>query len=724
MAYEHWSSAHKVCVIGAGTMGSGIAAHLANLGFQVTLLDLTDESVHLAFDRAKNARPPHFFLPETADRIRLGNIENNLDWALEADWICEAIIEKMEAKQALYEQLDGRITDTVAITTNTSGLQLELLAEGRSESFRKRFLGSHFFNPPRYLKLLELIPTEDADPDAIAAMSTFLEDKVARRVVVAKDTPGFIANRFGMWAMIHAIHVTEKLGLSIEQVDAICGPFLGRPRSGAFRLNDLVGLDIMQDIAFNLFKRCPDDPYRDTLQTPASMRTLLDKGWIGDKAGQGYYRKEGKELVALDLTTGAYRQRQEISFPDLDAIAREPLGQRIAKALDMRNEAGEFLRNHLLPVLQYANYLKHEISHSVLDFDRVMMWGFGWEMGPFAMIDAIGPERVGLRETFYKDGMQRAFDGSYIPLPSEPQYRQLRDYPIVDKGAGYTVRDLGEGVLALGLSTKMGTINPGLAQELHAWVDANDLFVLAGESKHFSLGFDLTWFVDRIEAGDWEGIDVALDSLQKLALKLSKKRCVAAVHGYCLGAGMELAFQCPKVAALSDAMLGFPEAKVGLLPGGGGTAELARRSQSGGAKNVVEMALRLTQGEASGNADHARAIGYLRSSDVTVYHPERLITEARSQALTVQPMEAMAWAMPAGPLGGMIDRAQAELKEKGALSDHDELIGDKIKAVFTRPSTFQDALAKEREVFIELCQKALTQARIRHMLDSGKPLRN
>lgn len=705
-------------------MGSGIAAHLANLGFQVTLLDLTDESVHLAFDRAKAARPPHFFLPETADTIRTGSIDRNLDWALEADWICEAIVEKMEAKQALYEQLDGRMSETTAITTNTSGLQLALLAEGRSESFRKRFLGSHFFNPPRYLKLLELIPTDSADPEAVAAMTALLEDKVARRVVVAKDTPGFIANRFGMWAMIHAIHVTEKLGLSIEQVDAICGPFLGRPRSGAFRLNDLVGLDIMQDIAFNLFKRCPDDPHRDTLQTPASMRTLLDKGWIGDKAGQGYYRKEGKELVAFDLVTGAYRQRQEVSFPDLDAIAREPLGQRVAKALEMRNEAGEFLRNHLLPVLRYANYLKEEISHSVLDFDRVMMWGFGWEIGPFAMIDAIGPECVDESRPFYAEGKLRSFEGAYISLPSEPQYRQLRDYPVVDKGAGFTVRDLGEGVLALGLATKMGTINPELVEELHAWLDANDRFVLASEAKHFSLGFDLNWFLAKIDAGDFSGIDHGLHQLQRLAVKFSTKACVAAVHGYCLGAGFELAFQCPQVVALSDAMLGFPEAKVGLLPGGGGTAELARRSQAAGAKGVVEMALRLTQGETSTNADHARAIGYLRAGDVTVYHPERLITEARALALSVSAAPEKPWALPQGPLPGMLDRAQDELRARSGLSAHDELIGDKIKAVFTRPASFEDALAREREVFLELCQKALTHARIRHMLDTGKPLRN
>lgn len=701
-------------------MGSGIAAHLANLGFEVTLLDLTEESVQAAFARARAAKPPHFFVPETAEKIRLGGIDKNLAWAAEADWVCEAIIEKMDAKRALFEKLDELLPETTAITTNTSGLQIALLSEGRSESFRKRFLGTHFFNPPRYLKLLELIPTPETDPEAVRAMTQFLEDKVARRVVVAKDTPGFIANRFGMWAMIHAIHVTEKLGLSIEQVDAITGPFLGRPRSGSFRLNDIVGLDIMQDIANNLYERCPHDPHRDLLATPNSMSVLLERGWIGEKAGQGYYRREGKEFMAFDLLTHAYRQRQEASFPELDAIAKEPLGARVAKALDMRNEVGEFLRHHLVPVLQYAESLKEEISHNVLDFDRVMMWGFGWEMGPFAMLDAIG----GSAEPYYRDGTQRDFSGAYVALPSEPQYRQIKDYPVVEKGENFNVRDLGEGVVALAITTKMGTITPALVEELHAKLDSLDRFVLCSEARHFSLGFDLTQFLAKIDAEDWDGILHDLDRLQQLAVRLSGKRAVSAIHGYALGAGLELAFQCPRAVALADAMMGFPESKVGLYPGGGGTAEMALRSQADGAKSVVDTAVRLSLGEVSANADHARHLGYLRPTDITEYHPERLITTARALALAVEPTLRPEWHLPEGPLTGMIDRAQDELVSKGTISDYDRQIADRIKAVFTKSTSYDDALIKERTHFIELTQKALTHARIKHMMETGKPLRN
>ncbi len=725
VSYEHWSEIRRVAVIGAGTMGSGIAAHLANLGFEVTLLDLTADSVRAAFERAKTARPPHFFLPETADKIRLGSIEENLSWAVEADWICEAIIEKMDAKRALFERLDGLISERTAITTNTSGLEIQLLCEGRSESLKQRFLGTHFFNPPRYLKLLELIPTPDTDPQALSAMTHFLEEKVARRVVHAKDTPGFIANRFGMWAMIHAIHITEKLGLSIEQVDAITGPFLGRPRSASFRLNDIVGLDIMQDIARNLQERCPEDSHIGFLTTPKSMQFLLDKGWIGDKAGQGYYRREGKEFVAFDLNTHAYRERQEAIFAELNAIAKEPLGQRISRALEMHNEAGEFLRHHLIPVLKYARTLKKEISHNVLDFDRVMMWGFGWEMGPFAMMDAIGHQKFDVPHPFYVDNTMRSFEGKYVFVPNEPQYRQIRDYPLLDQRATFNVRDLGDHVKAIAITTKMGTISPALLSDLEDWmIGQSGPMVLTSEAKHFSVGFDLSWFIERMETSRFDEINEGLQLLQRVALSLSQKRIVGAIFGYSLGAGLELAMQCPQVVALADSMIGFPEAKVGLFPGGGGTAELGLRAQEDGAKAVVEVARRLAVGDASTSADHARHLGYLRPTDRTVYHPERLITEAREAAKTVRPHERNEWKVPAGPLVGMIDQAIAELHAKGTLTDHDKLIAEKIKMIISKATSFEHAHELERSLFTELCGNALTLARVKHILESGKPLRN
>ncbi|HVL39156.1 MAG TPA: 3-hydroxyacyl-CoA dehydrogenase NAD-binding domain-containing protein [Fimbriimonadaceae bacterium] len=725
--YGSWLAARNVCVIGAGTMGSGIAAHLANLGFSVTLLDLTMEGVVTAFDRARSLRPPHFYLPEVASSVRLGTISDHLSWAAEADWVCEAVTEDLHAKRRLFSSLEPYLRPDAMITTNTSGLQISLLSEGMSPGFRRRFMGTHFFNPPRYLKLLELIPTEETDPDAVSAMTRFLEERVARRVVLAKDTPGFIANRFGMWAMFHAIHTTEKLRLSIEQIDSITGPFLGRPKSASFRLNDLVGLDVMKSIAENLILRCPHDPHIQNLQTPRSMITLLANGWIGEKTGQGYYKKEGRELVAFDLGTMAYRQRSEPNFPLLDALATKPLGERIRQALTLKDEAGEFLRCHLVPVLHYANYLKEEVSHSVRDFDRVMKWGFGWQMGPFELIDAIGPSHLDLPEgtSFYCDGAIREFDGSFTIIKPEPEYLELAACPEVGGGETYRLRDLGEGVLAVCLSTKMGVISPLVVSELTAFFGSRvgDRLVLTSEGRSFSAGYDLKFLQQAAFEGAYQLIDEELIKLHELGALLGRSSTVAAVFGHCLGAGLELALGCPLIAAHPEANIGLPESRVGLIPGGRGTA-LTRLHNQESAKRLAEVAMVLTQGTVSVSADHARSLGLLRPSDVTVYHPDRLLYEARRLALEVSPGSIPMWKAIEGPLTGMIDRLQQEARQRQEMSEYDETIGDKIKQVFSRSVSFEDALVRERAEFIDLCSRALTQARIRHMLETGKPLRN
>jgi 3-hydroxyacyl-CoA dehydrogenase len=708
-------------------MGSGIAAHLANLGFDVSLLDITPESVREAFDRAKAARPPHFYLPDFADRIRLGNIRENLDWVRGADWVCEAIVEKLDAKRALFRDLEGFLRPDAMVSTNTSGLQISLLADERLESFRKRFMGTHFFNPPRYLKLLELIPTADTDPDAIASMRRFLEERVARRVVEAKDTPGFVANRFGMWSMYHAIHTAERLQLSVEQVDAITGPFLGRPRSASFRLNDLVGLDIMRDIATNLVERCSSDPHMANFRMPKSMATLLERGWIGEKAGQGYYRKEGKELVVFDFVTQAYRQRQEADFPSLRSLGKLPLSERIAAALDLKDEVGDFLREHLLPVLRYADFLKEEISHNVEDFDRVMQWGFAWESGPFELLDAIGAERSKVGSIpFYKQGKMRSFAGKYVARKTEPEYAPLASFPVVAEGEQLRLRDLGDGVLAVCLTTKMGTINPALVVELLEALKTEKLgrFVLTSEARSFSAGYDLNFFLDRIEDEDFEGVDQALANLQKLTLRLGESASVAAVFGHCLGAGQELAMGCSACAALAESMIGLPEAKVGLIPGGGGAALMRLRAQFGGAKRIADVAHQTALGATALNAPEAQRRGFVRESDLIVFHPDRLLHDAKQLVLATEPGPLPSWIRPEGPIAGMIDRLLDESVRRGEMTDHDVAIGQSVKNIFAKAVSLEDALEKERSEFIELCQKALTVTRVRHMLEQGKPLRN
>ncbi|MCH7903930.1 MAG: enoyl-CoA hydratase/isomerase family protein [Armatimonadetes bacterium] len=716
----------KVCVIGAGTMGSGIAAHLANLGLEVTLLDLTADSARQSFDQAKQARPPHFYLATTADSIRLGSVRDNLEWAKEADWVCEAIIEKMDAKRSLFEQLDDILPPETMLTTNTSGLQIELLSAGRSAAFRSKFMGTHFFNPPRYLKLVELIPTPETDPEAVEAMSRFLEDRIARRVVVAKDTPGFIANRFGMWSMFFAIHVAEKLGLTIEETDAITGRFIGRPKSGSFRLNDMVGLDIMRDIADNLQARCPDDPYTKWLNNPSSLEHLLSKGWIGGKAGQGYYRREGREFLALDFQTTAYRMSLDVDFPSLKKLGRLPLAERLLQALELRDPVGEFLREYLVPTLKYADYLKEEVCHTVVDFDQVMKFGFGWEAGPFEMIDMIGPEKLGQqKKRYYVDGTALAFNGAYENIPKRPEHAVLTDFPVVKRFDGFDVRDLGDGVHAMGLTAKMGVLSPSTIGDMIAYLESGDAqrVVLASHERIFSAGFDLGFLLQCIEEDKLDAVEAGLQALQQLGRLLGQIPSAAAVFGFCLGGGCEMAISCSRVVATAESKLGFPESRVGLLPSGGGLALLRLRHQSS-AKRLAEIAKLLALGTLSTSADNARKLGFMREDDVTVYLDDRLLHEAKIAALEAEPRKEQEWSAVLGPLSGMIESAQAQLLKSGELSAHDRLISDKIKAVLAKSTSFDDALEKERTGFISLLAEGLSQTRIRHMIETGKPLRN
>jgi 3-hydroxyacyl-CoA dehydrogenase len=692
----------------------------------VTLLDRTRELADAGLERAKLARPPQFYLSDRFHDVRTGSLDDDLALVSEADWVCEAIFEDLDAKRALFERVGPHLRPDAMLSTNTSGLPIKEIALSVPPSFQSRFVGTHFFNPPRYLKLLELITTPQTDPLAAAAMTRFLEENVARRVVPAKDTPGFIANRFGMASMFHAIHTAEKLHFSIEQVDAITGSFLGRPKSASFRLNDLVGLDVMAAIGKNLVERCPNDPFMVYLQQPASMIQLLQRGWIGEKVKQGYYRREGKELLAIDLKTFAYRDREDIVFPQLETLMDRPLGERVRQALERRDEPGEFLREHLVPALQYANTIREEISHSVLHVDRVMQWGFGWELGPFQLIDAIGPSSLSLQAPrFYQIHEVLSHAGGFVPMPSEPEFRIISDFPVIETHENFEVRDLGDEVFAFVHTTKAGAITPSFVTELHDWLanQPDRPLIWAGKGKSFSVGFDLRFVLERIEGQDWAAIEAALAQLCDLGELMETRKIVAAIHGYCLGAGLELALSCSNIALHPEAMIGLPEAKVGLLPAGRGTA-LVRLNNQHSAKRLAEVAMVVSEGQVSQSADHARLLGYLRPSDVTIYHPDRLIFDAKQLALQAHPVARPIWTQPEGPISGMINRLQDEAKRRGEMSDHDELIGDKIRAVFAKSPSYEDALAKERTGFLDLCAKALSQARIRHMLESGKPLRN
>ncbi len=716
----------KVCVIGAGTMGGGIAAHLTNLGFQVSLLDVNQQAVLNGLDRLRQARPPAFYLPDRSSDIRVGNVQEHLHWVSDADWVCEAVVERVDVKQSLLAKIDPLLRADAILSTNTSGIEISTLDQALSESTRRRFMGTHFFNPPRYLKLLELIPAPTTDPAIVAAMTDFLQMRVARRVILAKDSPGFIANRYGMWSLFHAIRVAEKLHLAVEDVDAITGLFMGRPKSGTFRLSDIIGLDVMRDIAQHLVERCSDDTQSKTLELTGSLYSLLARGWIGDKAGHGYYRREGKELFTLDLTTLAYRNNREPSLPDLERLSKLPLGERLKQGLECRSEVGEYLREYLPASLRYAEAIKGEISHSVLDFDRVMMWGFGWEMGPFATIDAIGAEKLGVAASgpYYKDHSMRRFTGGYEEIVDEPEFRPLQSYPQIGGGETYVLRDLGDGVTAICLTTKMGVISPKVMDELIALLAGKlGRCVLTSEAKAFSAGFDLNFFNSAILSNDLVQIENAIKGLQQLGERLEEHPSVAAIYGHCLGAGLELALSCPIIVAAAETQIGLPEAKVGLIPGGRGVT-LMRLHNSHTTKRLCEITMTMTSGTIAPNVEVARQLGYLRPNDITIYNQDRLISVAKRAALEATALQRPAWTAAVGPLVGMIDKAVADSVANGTLTEYDSQIGTRLRQTIAKATSYHDSLERERFEFLDLCSKSLTHARIKHMVETNKPLRN
>ncbi len=709
----------QVVVLGAGTMGGGIAAHLTNLGFKVSILDVSQAAVHAGFDRTRSAKPAAFYAPNKADEIRLGNTTDHLAWVAEADWIIEAVSERPAIKAAVYEAVSPFVRPDAFLTTNTRGLEIGMLAASLPVNLQSRFLGTHFFNPPRYLKLLELIPHAGTDSAVTTRLHEFLESQVARRVVRAKDTPGFIANRFGMWSMYHAIRTAEKLHLTVEQVDAITGPFLGRPRSGSFRLADIVGLDVMDDIGRNLIERCTDDSEITTLERPVSVSELIGRGWIGEKVGQGYYRRGGSELLAFDLTTQAYRQRQEPILPSLTELGKLPLADRLRAALQQRDEVGEYLRLYLEPLLAYAAKIAPEISHSVLDFDRVMQWGFGWQLGPFELADVLIPTAK-----WYDTGRYLGYSGELQRIPEPEEYRKLAEYPVVDQTETLKIRDLGDGVLAASIATRAGVVTPNLLTDLIDRMPKHrGRWVLSSETPNFSVGFDLKNILAKIEAEAWGEIDEMLAGLQAFGEFLETQPMVAAISGYCFGGGYEVAFSCPLVVADAESKIGLPEAKVGLIPGGRGSILVRRHNQSN-AKRLVDAAITISLGEVSASADHARSLGYLRPDDVTSYHPDKLIYTAKQAALGLQIQPPPAWAPVTGPVVGMIDQAQQNAKKQGLMTDYDELIGDRIKRVMAKSPSYESAVAIERECFLDLCQRNFTVLRIRHMLEHKTALRN
>jgi 3-hydroxyacyl-CoA dehydrogenase len=749
-----------VSVLGAGTMGAQIAAHLANAGLPVLLLDVSPEAAREGLKRARALKPDPFFTRDAATLIATGGFEQDLQRISESDWIIEAVVEQLDAKQHLFEQVEQFRTPGSIVSSNTSGIPIAALAQGRSTDFRKHFVGTHFFNPPRYLRLLELIPSLDTDPSVIHAVSWFADHRLGKGVVVAKDTPNFIANHIGVFGVIQVLRALETGEYTIEEIDAITGPVLGRPRSATFRTLDIAGIDILGHVARNSISRATSDETRRAFAVPPLVDALIERGWIGEKAGQGFYKRAGSEILTLDPATLSYRPRQSPRLPSLEAVSGiENAAERVKTLFLGRDKVGAFLRATLGPTLVYTAQVTPTIANSIDDVDRAMRWGFGWDLGPFELWDAIGITTVldatqtpaippivaaGLKSTEHR------LRTTALP-PAGPDLQILKSakdqQKLLQRNPGASLVDLGDGVLAVEFHSKMNAIGGDTVQMIHAGLkEAAKNFsamVIGTDAVDFSAGANLMLVLLEAQEGNWDEIDLMVRTFQQanLALKYSEFPVVVAPAGLTLGGGCEIVMHSDRAQAAAEAYIGLVEVGVGLIPGGGGTKEMLVRTMRGAPKgDVMPFVQRAFETIAfatvSTSAAHAKALLYLHEYDEITMNRERLMADAKAVALDRVRAGYQRPQPEPIPVGG--ERVEAALKlgvhlawRAGRISDHDALIGRTLAHVLaggTLPSaatvTETQLLDLEREAFLKLCGEQKTLERIQYTLKTGKPLRN
>ena len=701
----------KAVVLGAGTMGSRIAAHFANAGLPCVLLDIVppnlpadasagerNKIVRAGLDAAKKSKPAAFFTPALAEKIAIGNFEDDLARCAEADWIIEVVAENLEIKRKLLARVAQFRKPGAIVTTNTSGLPVRLIAEGMSEEFQQHWAGTHFFNPPRYLKLVEVIPGPKTSADVVESLSEFCDRRLGKGVVLAKDTPNFIANRIGTFSMLNALRLMGTLGMTVEEVDACTGPAMGWPKSATFRTADIVGLDVLVHVVKNIYETAPNDESREMYKVPALVEEMVKHGWLGDKTGQGFYKKvkgEGeKEILTLDVNTMEYRARQKAKFASLEmgkAIedTRERLRALVGPVLEGQkgDKAQQFLWGALSEMCLYAARRVPEISDNVVDVDRAMRWGFAWELGPFEIMDAIGVrafagqarkegralpvviEKVlaSGRKGFYEleKGTTTVFDigSGGAKTVEEPKgviiLKSLKDAGReVERNSGASLIDLDDGVICCEFHAKMNAIGADLIAMLHKGLKRLETdfeaMVIANQAVNFSVGANLMLVLVGAQEQEWDELHMAVKQFQNinLAIKYAPKPVVAAPQGLALGGGCEVSLHAAKIQAAAEAYIGLVETGVGLIPGGGGTKEMLVRanehasatgfSLSSSPESDLDLfhALKpifeaMAMAKVGTSAEECRDWGYLRREDGVSMNRDRLVADAKEAALAL-----------------------------------------------------------------------------------------
>jgi 3-hydroxyacyl-CoA dehydrogenase len=794
----------KAVVLGAGTMGSRIAAHFANAGLPCVLLDIVppepgadrNKIVRAGLEAAKKARPAAFFTPSLAEKVTIGNFEDDLARCAEADWIIEAVAENLEIKRKLLARVAQFRKPGAIVTTNTSGLPVRLIAEGMSEEFQQHWAGTHFFNPPRYLKLVEIIPGPRTSADVIETLDEFCDRRLGKGVVVAKDTPNFIANRIGTFSMLNALRLMTTLGMTVEEVDACTGPAVGQPKSATFRTADIVGLDVLLHVVKNIYENVPNDESREIYKVPGFLEEMARRGWLGEKTGQGFYKKvKGEEeILALDVNTMEYRPRQKAKFASLEAgkaieDTRERLRALIGPVLEGQkgDKAQQFLWGAISEMCLYAARRIPEISDHLEDVDRAMRWGFGWEMGPFEQMDALGVKAFAAqvqkegralppivekilasgRKGFYESGKGKTtvFDwkSGAAKAVEEPKgviiLKSLKDAGReVERNSGASLLDLGDGVVCCEFHAKMNAIGADLIAMLHKGLKRLETdfeaMVIANQAVNFSVGANLMLILVGAQEQEWDELHMAVKQFQNanLALKYAPKPVVAAPQGMALGGGCEIGLHSAKIQAAAEAYIGLVETGVGLIPGAGGTKEMlirANEHSAGGEDLDLFHALKpvfetIAMAKVGTSAEECRDMGFLRRDDGVSMNRDRLVADAKEAALALvrggwKPLAA-SWQEGAQttqikvlgePFLAAAKLAIHLLQRGGYATDYDGHVARKLANILAGGSlsstqwvSEQYVLDLEREAFVSLCSEKKTQERVAHMLKTGKPLRN
>lgn len=796
----------RVAVLGAGVMGSGIAAHLANAGIPCLMLDvvppqLSDDDrkkglserspafrnrfAARGLEAIRKSRPPLLYSRKDIGLISVGNLEDDLAEAVSCDWVIEAVVENLEIKRALYERIETLWNPGTVVSSNTSGISIARMIEGRGPDFRRHFLVTHFFNPVRYMKLLEIVPGADTDPQIVRGIAAFGERVLGKGIVYAKDTPNFVGNRIGVFSMMYAMQAMIEDGLSIEEVDRILGPATGRPKSAAFGTADLVGLDTLLHVSDNVYRSLPDDPDRERLLPPSFVSEMVKRGWIGRKAGSGFFRMEGKgeakTKLVLDYATLEYRPSSKVSFPCLDAAKGiEDPGQRIRKVVLGDDKAARYAWKVISETLLYAAKRIPEIADDVYNVDNAMKWGFNWALGPFETWDAIGvaesvarmraegraiPENVERmlaagNASFYRRraGALEYYDlnsGRYVPAPIAPEIILLPSLAeggkVVRKNAGATLYDIGDEVLCLEFHTKMNAIDADIVAMMNEAVDLAEKefagLVIANHAEHFCAGANLMLVFLEAQNKNFDNLERVVRAFQDACMRLrySDRPVVAAPAGMALGGGCEICLGADRIRAAAETYMGLVEVGVGLVPAGGGMKEMVIRHLEGIPEGVAADPLPFLRrafetiglAKVSSSAEEARELGFLRPWDRVTIGREFLIHDAKKTVLAMnmegyrRPRQKTDIAVPGRSEFAAFAFGLYTMRIGGQISEHDEKIGRKIAFVLTGgdvpPGTRlseQDLLDLEREAFLSLCGEEKTLARIQHMLMKGKPLRN